>query len=109
MNIKKLIEEGESETKFYIPEDVEKKLNERQRELIEVVKKKGEVALSDYKKLFPNFAERTLRNDLEDLVKHGVLTPMGERKGRRYILTAISAKYRQNIGKEQKGNEINKV
>ncbi|HJH26797.1 MAG TPA: transcriptional regulator [Methanophagales archaeon] len=86
-------------SKFYIPEDVEKELNERQRGLIEVIKKKGEVALNDYKKLFPNFAERTLRNDLEDLVKHGVLTPRGERKGRRYILAAISAKYRQNIGK----------
>jgi len=72
-----------------------KKLNERQRELIEVIKKKGEVALSDYKKRFPNFAERTLRNDLEDLVKHGVLTPRGERKGRRYILATSSAKYRQ--------------
>jgi len=86
-------------SKFYIPEDVERKLNERQRELIEVIKKKGEVALSDYKKQFPNFAERTLRNDLEDLVKHGVLTPRGERKGRRYILAGTSAKYRQNIGK----------
>jgi predicted HTH transcriptional regulator len=76
-----------------------KKLNERQRELIEVVKKKGEVVLSDYKKLFPDFAERTLRKDLEDLIKHGVLTPMGERKGRRYIFNGnvgtISAQYRQ--------------
>lgn len=37
---------------------------ERQRELMGVVKKRGEVVLSDYKKLFPNFAERTLRKDL---------------------------------------------
>ena len=85
-----------------------KKLNERQRELIEVVKKKGEVVLSDYKKLFPDFAERTLRKDLEDLIMHGVLTPMGERKGRRYILTAMSAQYRHNIDKEQKDDEAAK-
>jgi hypothetical protein len=36
-----------------------------------------------------------MKHIIEDLIKHGVLTPRGERKGRRYILAATSAKYRQ--------------
>ena len=36
-----------------------------------------------------------MKHIIEDLVNHGVLTPIGERKGMRYVLAAISAKYRQ--------------
>lgn len=88
--------------RFCIPEEIERKLNDRQKRLIELIKKKGEIAFKDYKGIFLNIAERTLRKDLEDLVKLKVLSATGEKKGRKYQLTAISAKYRQNIGNTPK-------
>lgn len=81
--------------KFHIPDEAEKKLNERQRTLIETIKKKGEIVFGEYRQLFPKIAERTLRNDLEEMVSLKVLTARGKKRGRKYHLSAISAEYRQ--------------
>ncbi|MFH1127405.1 MAG: hypothetical protein ABIG84_02165, partial [archaeon] len=52
---------------------LEAKLNERQKKLVELVKKKYELGIADYKDIFPLIPERTLRSDLETLVKLKIL------------------------------------
>ncbi len=72
--------------KYYIPEDIEKfKINERQKIAMEFIKQSGMIALRDFKKILPKVAERTLRKDLNDLVKIGIIKPVGEKKGRIYV------------------------
>lgn len=61
-------------------------LNERQKIAIEFIKQHGMIALRHFRKMLPKVAERTLRKDLEDLVKMGIIRPVGEKKGRRYVL-----------------------
>jgi len=41
--------------------------------------------LRDFKRISPKVAERTLRKDLDDLVKIGIIKPVGEKKGRKYV------------------------
>lgn len=63
-----------------------KGLNERQLRAIKLIKEKGPISLADYKEIFPDVADRTLRRDLKVLVDTGVLKSMGEKKGRRYSI-----------------------
>jgi ATP-dependent DNA helicase RecG len=73
--------------KYPILEDLEKLgLNERQRKAIEFLKQYGKLTFSEYRKIYPDAAERTLRKDLEDLVKTELIKPTGEKKGRKYYL-----------------------
>ena len=60
-------------------------LNERQKIAIEFIKQYGMIALRGFKKISPQVAERTLRKDLGDLVKMGIIKPLGEKKGRKYV------------------------
>lgn len=72
--------------KYYILEDIGKfGLNERQKIAIEYIKQSGMIMLRDFKRISPIVAERTLRKDLDDLVKIGLIKPVGEKKGRRYV------------------------
>ncbi|RLF39801.1 MAG: hypothetical protein DRN21_03115 [Thermoplasmata archaeon] len=73
--------------KFRLPEDIEKfGLNEKQRKAIEFVKQHGKITLGEFKKLYPDVAERTLRKYLEDLVKLELIKAIGEKRGRKYTL-----------------------
>ena len=72
--------------KYYISENTEKLgLNERQNIAIEFIKQHGMITLRDLKKISHKVADRTLRKDLNDLVKIGVIKPVGEKKGRKYV------------------------
>ena len=73
--------------KFHLPEDIERfGLNERQRKAIEFVKQYGKITLGEFKKFYPDVAERTLRKDLDDLVKLELIKAIGEKRGRKYAL-----------------------
>jgi len=59
--------------------------NERQIKAVKYIKEKGKITLREFRKLCPEFAERTLRKDLEGIVKLDILKPIGEKKGRKYV------------------------
>ncbi|MGB9937297.1 MAG: ATP-binding protein [Methanobacterium sp.] len=64
----------------------EKGLNDRQIMAVIYVYEKGTITLSDYSKIAPEVNDRTLRRDLDALVKNKLLKAIGEKKGRRYEL-----------------------
>jgi predicted HTH transcriptional regulator len=59
-------------------------LNERQIQLVRVVKEKGEITLSALKAIFTDITDKTIYRDLQLLVKKGILVQSGEKKGRKY-------------------------
>jgi hypothetical protein len=64
------------------------RFNERQNIAIEFIKQYGMIRLRDFKKISHKVADRTLRKDLkdlDDLVKVGIIKPVGEKKGRKYV------------------------
>jgi len=63
-----------------------KGLNDRQIKAFIYVHENGVITLSAYSKISPEVNERTLRRDLENLVKINFLKAIGEKKGRRYEL-----------------------
>ncbi len=58
-------------------------LNERQRQAIKIIKKKGKIALSDLQEIYENITRKTLYRDLQALVNKGILKAQGDRKGRK--------------------------
>ncbi len=61
-------------------------LNERQLAALEFLEKNARVANREYREMFPEVSEETIRRDLADLVEQGVLLKMGDKKGTYYIL-----------------------
>lgn len=61
-------------------------LNERQKKAIKYLKENKEITLSKFRILYPENSDRTLRKDLEDIVKAGIVKPVGEKRGRKYVL-----------------------
>lgn len=61
-------------------------LNERQQAALEFLVKNPRIANRDYRELFPDVSEETIRRDLADLVEQGILLKMGDKKGTYYIL-----------------------
>jgi len=61
-------------------------LNERQILTVMYVMEKGSTNLSSLKTVVPGVSEKTLYRDLQNLVKKGVFTEIGEKKGRKYEL-----------------------
>ncbi len=61
-------------------------LNERQQAALEFIAKHKRIANRDYRDLFPDVSEETIRRDLADLVEQDVLLKMGDKKGTYYIL-----------------------
>jgi ATP-dependent DNA helicase RecG len=60
-------------------------LNERQQAALEFLVKNLRIANRDYRELFPDVSEETIRRDLADLVEQGILLKMGDKKGTYYI------------------------
>jgi ATP-dependent DNA helicase RecG len=60
-------------------------LNERQQAVLEFLAKNSRVTNRDYRDLFPEMSEETIRRDLAGLVEHGILLKMGDKKGTYYI------------------------
>ncbi|MCL4487543.1 MAG: putative DNA binding domain-containing protein [Chloroflexi bacterium] len=61
-------------------------LNERQRGVLQFLENHPQVANRDYRVLFPDVSEETIRRDLADLVERGILLKMGDKRGTFYIL-----------------------
>lgn len=61
-------------------------LNERQQAALDFIAKNQRIANRDYRDMFPDVSEETIRRDLADLVEKDVLIKMGDKKGTHYIL-----------------------
>lgn len=61
-------------------------LNERQHAALEYIAKHQRIANREFRDLFPDVSEETIRRDLADLVEQDVLLKMGDKKGTYYIL-----------------------
>ena len=53
---------------------------------IEFIRQRGAIAFGDFRKICPDLAGRTLRKDLADLVDLELIRPIGEKRGRKYLL-----------------------
>lgn len=68
-------------------EKIEKKvypINERQYKILAKIKEKGEMIPSEIYALEPNISTRTLRRDMDVLVKQGVVKQEGSTKSTKY-------------------------
>lgn len=61
-------------------------LNERQQAALEFIAKQRRITNRDYREMFPELSEETIRRDLADLVENGFLLRMGDKRGTYYIL-----------------------
>jgi len=61
-------------------------LNERQRVALQYVTKYGKITNQDIRNLFPDMSDKTAYRDLMDMVKKGLIIPIGEKKTRYYVL-----------------------
>jgi len=62
------------------------RLNERQMKLMEYLQEKGNVSMSEARKLVPNYSPDTLTRDFNFFVSKGIVRKEGRTKGARYIL-----------------------
>lgn len=75
-----------------VSEEIEKSkwrkldLNERQQAALDFIAKHQRIANRDYRDMFPDISEETIRRDLADLVEKDALIKMGDKKGTYYIL-----------------------
>ena len=56
----------------------EEKLSDRQQEILKVLKTQEKAQVADFKKVLPNVTKRTLRRDLDDLLKKERVVRVGE-------------------------------
>lgn len=61
--------------------------NENQIKAVLYIKEHGSLKMGDYSKLIPEVQQRTLRRYLSELVDKNVLMAVGEKKGRKYLLS----------------------
>jgi ATP-dependent DNA helicase RecG len=61
-------------------------LNERQHAALEYITKTQRITNRDFRDLFPDVSEETIRRDLADLVEKDALLKLGNKKGTYYIL-----------------------
>jgi ATP-dependent DNA helicase RecG len=61
-------------------------MNERQTRAITYVRDQGSITNREYQNLCPDVSSETIRLDLVDLVKRGLLLKIGSKKGTYYIM-----------------------
>jgi ATP-dependent DNA helicase RecG len=61
-------------------------LNERQQAALEFMQRNERITNREYRELYPDVSEETIRRDLADMVEAGLLLKMGDKKGTYYIL-----------------------
>lgn len=61
-------------------------LNERQQTALQFLQKNARITNREYRDLYPDVSDETIRRDLADLVDAGLLLKMGDRRGTYYIL-----------------------
>lgn len=72
------------EAKYEVYSKLSKDLNERQKAVLEFVKREKKVRMSDVETAFNDHSRNTLKKDMVYLVSEGLLLKTGERKGTRY-------------------------
>ncbi len=53
-------------------------ISERQQKIIEILEQQEKAQVADFKIVFPDISKRTLRRDLDDLLKRGMVIRAGE-------------------------------
>lgn len=76
----------EFEKKYNIYKKTGGYLNERQKKVLNMIRKKQPVRLSDIKNILDDISINTIRKDLQYLVTEGFLKKMGKNKGTCYLL-----------------------
>lgn len=66
--------------------DLDSKFPERQKKILDFVKKHREISRSEYIKLFKGLSEDTILREIQRLRKLGYLTKIGRTKGVKYVL-----------------------
>lgn len=66
--------------------DLRLPLNERQEAALRLLDKNQRITNREYRELYPDVSEETIRRDLFDMVEAGLLLKMGDKKGTYYIL-----------------------
>ncbi len=61
-------------------------LNDRQQAALKFLETNQRITNRDYRELYPDVSEETIRRDLADMVEAGLLLKMGDKKGTYYIL-----------------------
>ncbi len=61
-------------------------MNERQLKALQYLREHGRITNREYQQLCPGVSPETLRLDLADLVRRGILLKIGEKRGTYYIL-----------------------
>ncbi len=61
-------------------------MNERQLKALQYIREHGRITNREYQQLCPGVSPETLRLDLVDLVRRGILLKIGEKRGTYYIL-----------------------
>ncbi|MDD3840968.1 MAG: DeoR family transcriptional regulator [Clostridia bacterium] len=61
------------------------KLSERQKKIVSILEKEGEVYPSKLQELLPNVSTRTIRRDMTDLEKKKIVEQKGSTKSTYYI------------------------
>jgi ATP-dependent DNA helicase RecG len=64
----------------------EKTMNERQARALTYVREHGQITNREYQQICPDVSSETLRLDLVDLVKRGIILRVGAKKGTYYIM-----------------------
>lgn len=61
-------------------------MNERQAKVLRYVREHGKIGLGIYRQICPYWSDETLRLDLANLVRRGLLIKNGAKRGTRYVL-----------------------
>lgn len=72
------------EAKYATYNKLSKELNDRQQKILQYIKKKKKVQISEVETSFKDYSRNTLKKDLAYLVNEGLLIRTGERKGVKY-------------------------
>ena len=72
------------ETKYEVYSKLSKDLNDRQKSILELIKKQNKVQMRDIEEAFKEHSRNTLKKDVVYLVNEGLILKTGERKGTRY-------------------------
>jgi ATP-dependent DNA helicase RecG len=63
-----------------------RRLNPRQERALALIADKGSITNREFRELFPELSDETIRRELADLVDNGLIVKIGERKATYYIL-----------------------
>lgn len=80
------------EAKYETYNKLKKELNERQQKILQYIKKRKTVQISEIDNAFKDYARNTLKKDLTYLVNEGLLLKTGEKRGARYHVKEGSVK-----------------